>query len=76
MECELCHGTKVVHPQTMLGVFNIGPCPNCTEVVHEQYTEELVEIATSNGSRARNQGQHCDNRTNPVRPVAISSVEW
>ncbi|BDZ30604.1 hypothetical protein RA086_05490 [Lactiplantibacillus sp. WILCCON 0030] len=44
MICELCHGTKVVsHPLGSYG-FTTGPCPNCTDYVHDHYESELEAI--------------------------------
>ncbi len=41
MSCELCHGSKVV--QQLLGShgFTVGPCPNCTNEIHDHYVQEL-----------------------------------
>ncbi|ERL43457.1 hypothetical protein N644_2330 [Lactiplantibacillus paraplantarum] len=41
MSCELCHGSKVV--QQLLGSygFMFGPCPNCTNEIHDHYEQEL-----------------------------------
>mgnify|MGYP003365028371 CR=1 FL=1 len=44
MTCELCHGTKVVsYPLGSYG-FTTGPCPNCTQAVHQHYEKELAEV--------------------------------
>lgn len=41
MTCRLCSGAKVVYsPVGAYGV-TVGPCPNCTDVIHEHYEHEL-----------------------------------
>lgn len=42
--CELCDGTKVVHNEIMAGVMVTGPCPNCTEHIHNHYEHELENV--------------------------------
>lgn len=46
--CDLCHGTKIVHPEIMKGVTVVQPCPNCTTFVHDHYEKELAECLQSN----------------------------
>lgn len=42
--CELCNGTKVAHNEIMQGVVVAGPCPNCTNYVHDHYKKELDNL--------------------------------
>lgn len=44
MTCKLCEGTKVVYSEIMQGVMVAGPCPNCTNYVHEHYENELSKL--------------------------------
>jgi hypothetical protein len=41
--CELCEGTRIVQSMIMPGVVTVGPCPNCTQAVHQHYEKELAE---------------------------------
>lgn len=44
MSCELCHGSKVVQQPLGSYGFAFGPCPNCTQAVHQHYEKELAEV--------------------------------
>ncbi|MCG0891300.1 hypothetical protein IMAU10418_02634 [Lactiplantibacillus plantarum] len=44
MSCELCHGSKVVQQPLESYGFTFGPCPNCTQAVHQHYEKELAEV--------------------------------
>ncbi len=44
MSCELCHGSKVVQQPLGSYGFTFGPCPNCTQAVHQHYEKELAEV--------------------------------
>ena len=44
MTCKLCNDNKVVH--TTIGSYGmqVGPCPNCTDYIHDHYESELEAI--------------------------------
>ncbi len=41
MSCGLCHGSKVVQQPLGSYGFTFGPCPNCTNGIHDHYEQEL-----------------------------------
>ncbi len=47
MSCELCHGSKVVQQPLGSYGFTFGPCPNCTNEIHDHYEKELVGVLSS-----------------------------